>query len=75
MEPFTPLDLRRTFAGDLLDAGADLVTAQKLMGHSNPSTTAGYDWRTEKAKRKAVDALSVPYTRRYRNGNGKDKTA
>ena len=68
-------DLRRTFAGDLLDAGADLVTAQKLMGHSNPSTTAGYDRRTEKAKRKAVAALSVPYTRRYRNENGKDKTA
>ena len=59
----------------LLDAGADLVTAQKLMGHSNPSTTAGYDRRTEKAKRKAVAALSVPYTRRFRNGNGKDKTA
>jgi integrase/recombinase XerD len=73
--PFTPHDLRRTFAGDLLDAGADLVTAQKLMGHSNPSTTAGYDRRSEKAKRKAVAALSVPYTRRYRNGNGKDKTA
>ena len=75
VEPFTPHDLRRTFAGDLLDAGADLVTAQKLMGHSNPSTTAGYDRRTEKAKRKAVATLSVPYTRRYRNGNGKDKTA
>jgi len=74
VEPFTPHDLRRTFAGDLLDAGADLVTAQILMGHSNPSTTAGYDRRTEKAKRKAVAALSVPYTRRYRNGNGKDKT-
>lgn len=71
VERFTPHDLRRTFAGDLLDAGADLVTAQKLMGHSNPTTTAGYDRRTEQAKRKAVAALSVPYTRRYRNGNGK----
>lgn len=73
VEPFTPHDLRRTFAGDLLDAGADLVTAQRLMGHSNPQTTAGYDRRTEQTKRKAVAALSVPYTRRYRNGNGKEQ--
>ena len=26
---------RRTFAEDLLDASADMVTAQKLMGHSS----------------------------------------
>lgn len=73
VEPFTPHDLRRTFAGDLLDAGADLATAQKLMGHTNPATTAGYDRRTEQVKRKAVAALSVPYTRRYRNGNRKEQ--
>ena len=36
VEPFTPHDLRRIFAGDLLDAGADLVTAQKLMGEVTP---------------------------------------
>jgi integrase len=73
VEPFTPHDLRRTFAGDLLDAGADLATAQKLMGHTNPATTAGYDRRSEQVKRKAVAALSVPYTRRYRNGNRKEQ--
>ncbi len=38
----------------LIDVGADLATVQKLAGHSQANTIAGYDWCGERARRDAV---------------------
>ncbi|GAA4228280.1 integrase [Streptosporangium album] len=58
--PRTPHDFRRTFIGELLDAGVDLATAQALVGHSSPATTARYDRRPERRRREAVDRITLP---------------
>jgi integrase/recombinase XerD len=58
-EKFTPHDLRRSFATELFDAGADLLMVQSLMGHADAKTTKMYDRRGEAGKKTAVEKFPV----------------
>jgi len=53
-------DFRHSFASELLTR-VDVSTVQKLMGHSDPKTTTGYDRRPEETRQQAVRGVHVPY--------------
>jgi integrase len=61
IQPPAPHDLRRTWTGDLLEAGVDLATVQKMAGHASVSTTGRYDRRDHAVQRNAAGQLHVPY--------------
>lgn len=51
------IDLRRTFATRLLEAGADIITVQHLLGHTSVTTTQIYTISNQEQKRHAVSLL------------------
>lgn len=60
IENITPHDFRRSCIGELLDAGVDIATVSKMVGHADVSTTASYDRRGERAKADAASKIDLP---------------
>ena len=68
LAPFSPHDLRRSCATELLDQDVDLATVSQLLGHSETDTTLKYDHRGDRATRRAATRLHVPSARRREGG-------
>lgn len=60
VEHFSPHDLRRTFVGDMFDAGVDAATIARIVGHEQINTTQRYDRRDSRAESAAVSKLKIP---------------
>ncbi|WP_301002284.1 tyrosine-type recombinase/integrase [Capsulimonas corticalis] len=61
VDELTVHDFRRSFVGNSLDAGEDIVTVQKACGHADVKTTANYDRRGKRKLRGLAGKLVVPY--------------
>src|SRR6266446_624962 len=59
LDNVTPHQLRHSFGKHALDAGVDLVTVSKLLGHTSLDTTARYTTPSERDLEKAVEKLEV----------------
>lgn len=61
IQPFTPHQLRHTYATMLYSAGVDMLTAQKLLGHSNVKVTMEIYTHLEEERRKVSIAALDKY--------------
>jgi site-specific recombinase XerD len=59
----TPHDLRRTLVSNMLDGGADIETVRDLCGHTDVATTARYKRGGERAKKRVIGMISLPWPR------------
>jgi len=57
----TPHDFRKGYVSELLRAGVDVFTVQRLAGHADAVTTARYDRRGERERRRAAALLPIPH--------------
>ena len=56
----TPHSFRRFFVTSLLDAGIDLLTTMRAVGHASPTTTQLYDRRPPEHTRAAIQHIHIP---------------
>ena len=66
LEPFTAHQLRHTYATMLYDAGVDVKSAQKFLGHSDIQVTLKiYTHLSEGKEQAAVDAINKHFGESY----------
>ena len=60
VEPFTAHQLRHTYASMLYDAGVDVLTAQRLLGHADVQTTMRvYTHLSQQKEQQSIAALNA----------------
>lgn len=58
MQQWSPHDLRRTSASNMIDRGVDINTVKDFLGHASISTTQLYDKRNDDRLKRAAEAVN-----------------